>query len=77
MNIRDFASINELVVLSNLENINSLLISQQLDKTERFNQLKEIAGHQLQTLDSRDYIKSVKKLSDQTFIDLDGNDKSN
>ena len=77
MNIRDFASINELVVLSNLENINSLLITQKLGKTDRFNQLKEIAGHQLQTLDSRDYIKSVKKLSDQTFIDLDGKEVHN
>lgn len=75
MNIRDFASINELVVLSNLENINSLLISQKIEKTERFKQLQEIAKHQLQTLDSKDYIKSVKKLSDKTFIDLKGKEK--
>jgi len=75
MNIRDFASINELVVLSNLENINSLLISQKLEKTDRFRQLQEVAQHQLQTLDSKDYMKSVKKLSDKTFINLKDKDE--
>lgn len=35
LNIRDFASINELVVLSNLENIISILIRNQIDKHER------------------------------------------
>jgi hypothetical protein len=70
LNIRDFASINELVVLSNLENINSLLITQKLGKKERFEQLKEISAKQLIMLDGNDYIKSVKKLSDSTYIDL-------
>ena len=70
MNIRDFASINELVVLSNLENINSLLIAQKLDKKDRFAQLRNVANHQLNTLDNQDYLRSVKKLSDSTFVHL-------
>jgi hypothetical protein len=41
LNIRDFASINELVVLSNLENINSILIRNQIDKPERYKTVKE------------------------------------
>jgi len=34
MNIRDIASINELVVLSNLENLNALMIERNIDKIE-------------------------------------------
>ncbi len=41
MNIRDIASINELVVLSNLENLNALMIEQNIVKKERFNQLRK------------------------------------
>ena len=70
LNIRDFASINELVVLSNLENINSLLIAQKWDKQKRFKELKQISSNQLNMLDNDDYIKSIKKLSDSTYIDL-------
>ena len=70
LNIRDFASINELVVLSNLENINSLLVTQKLDKKNRFEELKEISSRQLKILANNNYLKSVKKLSDNTYPDL-------
>jgi len=69
MNIRDIASINELVVLSNLENLNALMIERNIDKIERFNQLKKTALSQIDTLDNKDFIKSLKKLTDKTFID--------
>ncbi len=69
MNIRDIASINELVVLSNMENLNALMIEQNIDKTERFNQLKKIAISQLKTLDNKDFIKSLKRLNDKTYPD--------
>jgi hypothetical protein len=68
LNIRDFSSINELVVLSNLENLNSVMISESQPKTERFLRLQVIAKSQLTTLDGQDFIKSVKKLDDKTFI---------
>ncbi len=47
LNIRDFASINELVVMSNLENTNAVLISQKVDKADRFKQLTILAKTQL------------------------------
>ena len=68
LNIRDFASINELVVLSNLENFNSFLIRNQIDKPERFNQLKDVAKVQLKSLDKQDFMKSLKKISDDIYI---------
>ncbi len=69
MNIRDFSSINELVVLSNLENLNAVMITENIDKTERFKQLTRVAQSQLNTLDGKDFIKSLKKLNDTTYLD--------
>jgi hypothetical protein len=68
LNIRDFSSINELVVLSNLENANAIMISENIDKVNRFKQLKKIAKSQLKTLDNQDFIKSLKRLNETTFI---------
>ena len=68
LNIRDFSSINELVVLSNLENANAIMISENIDKVNRFKQLKKIAKSQLETLANQDFIKSLKRLNETTFI---------
>ena len=68
LNIRDFASINELVVLSNLENINSILIRNKIDKTERFRQLKDIVKIQMKSLKEGDFMKALKKNSDDIYI---------
>ncbi len=68
LNIRDFASINELVVLANLENINSILIRNKIDKVERFHQLKEIVQIQLKSLDEHDFMKALKKVSEDIYI---------
>jgi hypothetical protein len=69
MNIRDFASINELVVLANLENLNSILIRNQIDKVERFKQLRDIVQLQLKSLDEKDFMKALKKVSDDIYIE--------
>ncbi|MFO8021577.1 MAG: KilA-N domain-containing protein [Perlabentimonas sp.] len=69
LNIRDFASINELVILANLENINSILIRNQVDKAERYRQLKEIVQVQLKSLNEKDFMKALKKVSDNIYID--------
>ena len=61
MNIRDFSSIYELVVLSNLENLNAVMITENIDKSERFKQLTKVAQSQLNTLDGKDFKKSLKK----------------
>ena len=50
-NIRDYATINELICLSNTENINSVLISDGIPQCERIVKLNQIAIKQLQVLE--------------------------
>lgn len=70
LNIRDFASINELVVLSNMENINAVLIEKGIDKAERLKELSRLSNKQLKTLDAASIVKSIKKEDDTTFINV-------
>ena len=49
-NIRDFATLEQLVVLSNMESINALLISQELPQGERLVQLNRVAITQMRSL---------------------------
>ncbi len=58
-NIRDFATLEQLVVLSNLESINAGLIQQGLTQSERLIQLNQIAISQMKSLVNS---KSMKKL---------------
>jgi len=69
LNIRDFASINDLVILANLENLNSILIRNQIDKTERFRQLRDIVQVQLKSLDEKNFMKALKKVSDDIYVE--------
>ena len=73
-NIRDMASINELAILSNIESLNASLIKNNLPKSERFKILVETIKEQRAVLDKVDYLKSIKKLSQDTYIDT--NDKN-
>lgn len=57
-NLRDYASIPELTVLSNLESHNAELIKEGKDKEERFLLLSNIAEYQLQILNKN--IKQIK-----------------
>jgi hypothetical protein len=68
-NMRDFASINELAVLSNLESLNSELIKGGVKKGIRFNNMSIISKEKLEILIKTDMIKSIKKQSDSTYID--------
>ena len=68
LNIRDFASINELAVLSNIESLNADMISSKIEKTERFNKLRQITQYQLQILNEKDFMKALKKLDNNTYI---------
>jgi hypothetical protein len=49
-NIRDYASINELICLSNMENINAVLINDGITQKERLLRLNKIAIHQMTIL---------------------------
>ena len=68
LNIRDFASINELAVLSNLETINAEMINDKIDKKTRFNKLRKIAQYQANILNDKDFIKAIKRQSEKTYI---------
>ena len=50
-NIRDYATTNELICLSNMENINAVLINDGLPQSERLVKLHKIAIQQLQVLE--------------------------
>lgn len=69
LNIRDFASINELAVLSNIESLNAELIKKGIEKADRFMQLREMAVYQLEILDKKDALKAMKKLADDAYIE--------
>lgn len=51
-NIRDYATINELICLSNMENLNAVFIEQELSQSERLIKLNHIAIHQMRVLES-------------------------
>ena len=59
-NIRDEATIEQLVVLSNLESINVVLIQQGLQQAERLKQLNQIAITQMKSLVQNRTIKKLK-----------------
>ena len=52
-NIRDYAGINELICLSNMENINAVLIEDGLSQKERLIKLNKIAIHQMSILETQ------------------------
>ena len=58
-NIRDYASIPELTVLSNLETHNAELIKQGYSKEQRFEMLQQIAQYQLRVLAEAEQIKQL------------------
>jgi hypothetical protein len=59
-NIRDFATIEQLVILSNLESINAILIQQDLPQSTRLQQLNAIAITQMTSLMNNSNIKKLK-----------------
>ncbi len=64
-NVRDYATINELTVLSNLESHNAQMIREGKDKAERFEILKEIAEYQIRILSEAENIS--KQIGDGQF----------
>lgn len=59
-NIRDHATINELICISNMENINAVLIGEGIPQSERLEKLNKIAIHQMNILENsnnRDLLK--------------------
>jgi len=59
-NIRDYASLEQLVVLSNMESINALFIRQELKQSERLVQLNNVAITQMRSLVENKKMKLLK-----------------
>ena len=59
-NIRDYASINELICLSNLENLNAVFIQENMSQSERLKRLNKIAIHQMIILNEVENRKLLK-----------------
>ena len=51
-NIRDYATINQLICLSNMENINSVFINNGMSQSDRLKELNKIAIHQMKILEN-------------------------
>ena len=50
-NIRDYATINELICLSNMENLNVVFINEGIPQSERLIKLNQIAIQQMKILE--------------------------
>ena len=59
-NIRDYATINELICLSNMENLNAVFIEQGMLQGERLIKLNQIAIQQMRVLENDDGRKLLK-----------------
>ncbi len=59
-NMRDYASVEQLLVLANLESMNAELIRMEITQGERLKRLNEIAIRQMQVLTSASAIKRLK-----------------
>ena len=59
-NMRDYATLEQLVVLSNMESINALLIEQGLSQKARLIQLNKVAINQMKSLLENRSIKELK-----------------
>lgn len=60
-NIRDYATINELICLSNMENLNAVFINENLTQKERLVKLNKIAIQQMSILQDVDKRKLLKR----------------
>lgn len=61
-NIRDYASINQLICLSNMENLNAVFINDGLPQSERLEKLNKIAIQQMKVLEN---VEDRKLLTDK------------
>ena len=67
-NIRDYANILQLVILSNLENLNSEMISQGLEQKVRLERLNNIAKKQYNILQDSKGIKKIEMLDENAKL---------
>ena len=71
-NIRDFANILQLVILSNLENLNAEMIEQGISQSKRLERLNEIAKKQYEIFQNDKNIKKIQQINgdkDKYYLD--------
>ena len=67
-NMRDYANILQLVILSNLENLNSEMIAQRIEQKIRLERLNAIVKKQYNILQDSSSIKRIELLDDDKII---------
>ena len=70
-NMRDGATIEQLLVLSNLENINALLIEQGVPQQERLEKLHATALYQIETITDSKSARTLNEMHDQLKLPTD------
>ena len=60
-NIRDYATINQLICLANLENLNALFINDGVPQSERLKKLNQIAIQQMAILENAEGARKLLK----------------
>lgn len=63
-NMRDYASLNELLVLANMESFNAILIEKGLEQKERMIELRKLARNQMLSLGKLNK-ENLKQLEDK------------
>ena len=61
LNMRDFASVEQLIVLVNLESMNADLIRQDIPAQERIQKLRSVAYYQLNSLKNNNTVNHLKQ----------------
>jgi len=67
-NMRDYADILQLVILSNLENLNAEMITEGLSQKVRLERLNNIAKRQLEILQGDNGIKKIENLDNEKLL---------
>lgn len=62
-NIRDYASLNELLALANMESYNAVLISNGIEQQERMVELRKLARTQMISLEKLNNIEKTRRIS--------------
>lgn len=68
-NMRDFASMSQLIVMSNLESMNAEMVKLGSSKQSRYKVLRKTAKSQLEKLKNIDLVKAVRKQGETTYIE--------
>lgn len=69
-NMRDFSSITDLLIMSNLETLNAELIKNNAPKQYRFEYLQKLVIEQKKQFDKVDIIKSIKRKDETTYVEI-------